>query len=410
MGELKATAVENVFPGVEIQASVAEGILTDQFAHRPAWIFGAELFITLILGILFIFIFPYFGPRSLTLFMIVVPLLLFFIDSWVQEQTGLIIYLLIPIAFTVILAMMYIVYGYLFETRKRERLKEMFGQYVPEKHIDEMLGSEGNYGLYGEEREMTVLFADIRNFTAISEPLSASDLKKMLNEFFTPMTEIIFKHRGTIDKYVGDMIMAFWGAPLKDKNHAQHAIKAALDMRKALAPLNTRFAEKGWAKINIGMGLNSGVMNIGDMGSKFRRNYTVLGDTVNLASRTEGLTKYYGVDIIVTENIQTHQPSFIFRKLDRVRVKGKKTGLEIYELLCTVKELTPSLREEIDLHHEALNAYFNQAWQKSETLFRKLHELHPHAKLYKLYLERIAEFKRNAPPADWDGIYTHAFK
>jgi adenylate cyclase len=301
-------------------------------------------------------------------------------------------------------------YGYLFETRKREHLKEMFGQYVPEEHIDEMLKASGNYAMLGEDREMTVLFADIRNFTSISETMTASELKDMLNEFFTPMTEIIFKHEGTIDKYIGDLIMAFWGAPLKDKKHAEHALAAALEMQNAVDKLKKVFAERGWAEVNIGIGLNSGIMSVGDMGSRFRRNYTVLGDAVNLGSRVEGLTKYYGVKIMTTESTQQDQKKFIFRQLDRVRVKGKKVGVNIFEVVAYKTPAQEKLLQEMTLSDLALNNYFNQQWEAAEKLFTELHIAHPDTKFYSLYLNRIQEFKQNPPPTDWDGVYAHANK
>jgi len=411
LGDLKTTAIQNIFPGVEIQATIADGILTDNFSYKPAWSLGAELFLTVFLGTILAFTFPYLGPRGLSFFIITIPIGLFFLNNWLWDKTGLIISIFAPLVFTIILGVVDMIYGYLFETRRREHLKEMFGQYVPAKHIDEMLTSSGKeLGLSGEDREMTVLFADIRNFTTISEPLSAIQLKEILNEFFTPMTEIIFKHRGTIDKYVGDMIMAFWGAPLKDKRHATHALSAALDMQRALAKLRPQFAEKKWPDIHIGIGLNSGLMSVGDMGSKFRRNYTVLGDEVNLASRVEGLTKFYGVGIIVTEHTQHQQQIFVFRKLDRVRVKGKKLGIEIFEPICRITEETPELALELQLYHSALDYYFAQDWEKAETIFTELSQAHPDTKLYSLYLKRIAEFKHIPPPSPWDGVYTHTEK
>ncbi|MEO8402181.1 MAG: adenylate/guanylate cyclase domain-containing protein [Gammaproteobacteria bacterium] len=410
LGDLKATAIENIFPGVEIQATIADGILTDNFSYKPAWSLGAEIFTTLFLGILLIFIFPYLGPRTLLLLAIVIPVSLIFANNWLWDKTGLLVSILIPMVFSVMLAVINVVYGYLFETLKRERLKEMFGQYVPAKHIDEMLTSSGSYGLYGEDREMTVLFADIRNFTSISEPLSATQLKEMLNEFFTPMTEVIFQHRGTIDKYVGDMIMAFWGAPLKDKRHAQHAVSAALDMQHAVDKLKPQFAAKGWAEVNIGIGLNSGIMSVGDMGSKFRRNYTVLGDAVNLASRVESLTKFYGAKIMVTESTALDQKYFVFRKVDRVQVKGKYIAIEIYEVLCRKKELTLELKQELALYHSAQELYFQQQWENARIIFSELSVSHPNSVLYKLYLDRIEHFLQNPPPSDWNGVYIHLAK
>ncbi len=409
-GDLRATAIQNVFPGVEIQATIADGILTNNFSYTPAWALGAEMFLTILFGVIFIFLFPYLGPRLLATFIIGIPIILIFFNHLLWNKTGLIISILIPMLFSVTLAIINIVYGHLFETRKREQLKEMFGQYVPATHIDKMLSNPDEYTLYGEDREMTVLFSDIRNFTTISEPLAAAQLKDLLNAFFTPMTEIIFNHRGTIDKYVGDLLMAFWGAPLFDKNHAAHAISAALDMQIAVEKLKPVFKEKEWAEIEIGIGINSGIMSVGDMGSKFRRNYTVLGDAVNLASRIEALTKFYGVKLVVTENTQANQPNFIFRKVDRVRVKGKKNGIEIYEVLGRKKELTPELAKELELYHTALQHYFNQEWEKAHIILSELHKARPAVTLYSLYLYRIEEFEKNPPPKDWDGIYTHASK
>jgi adenylate cyclase len=224
------------------------------------------------------------------------------------------------------------------------------------------------------------------------------------------MTEIIFKHNGTIDKYIGDLIMAFWGAPMRDPQHAENAIAAALEMQEAVEKLKPIFAERGWAEVNIGIGLNTGVMSVGDMGSEFRRNYTVLGDAVNLGSRVEGLTKFYGVKIMTTESTQKNQATFLFRQLDRVRVKGKKQGISIYEVICQRAYASAELIEEVKLSEVAITHYFNQNWDKSEHLFAELHTLHPHTRLYKLYLERLAEFKSNPPDSSWDGIYAHASK
>jgi adenylate cyclase len=255
-----------------------------------------------------------------------------------------------------------------------------------------------------------VLFADIRGFTTISEGMKASDLKDMLNSIFTPMTEQIFKHKGTIDKYVGDLIMAFWGAPLKDKNHAQHAIAAALDMQETIIKMAPELAAKNLPKIEMGIGLNSGMMSVGDMGSKFRRNYTVLGDEVNLASRIEGLTKFYGVNIMVTEHTQVDQKIFAFKLLDKVKVRGKNKGILIYEVVCRNKALTPQLIQELETHHHAITLYFDKSFTKAEALFEELHVQHPETKIYKLYLTRLAEFKVTPPGDEWDGIFTHTSK
>jgi adenylate cyclase len=409
-GDLKATAIQSTFPGIEIQATIADGILKNNFSYKPAWSVGAEIVLTLVLGGILLFVFPYLGPRTLSIITLIIPTVLIFLNSWLWEKTGLIISIFAPILLVVSLALTNIICGYLFETRRRERLKEMFGQYVPPTHIDEMLKSSGNYGLYGEDREMTVLFADIRNFTAISEKMSAAELKEMLNQFLTPMTATIFNNHGTIDKYVGDLIMAFWGAPLKDKRHAQHAMQAAIDMQKNLTAINQNFNEKGWAMIQIGIGLNSGLMTVGDMGSTFRRNYTVLGDAVNLASRVEGLTKYYGAKIIVTAETFKNHKNLFFRLLDKVKVKGKQNGIAIYELLGRQSEASAEFLIEIKDYHLALDFYFQREWAQAQRLFGLLTLQYPNSRLYSLYLQRCDEFLSSPPAPDWDGVYTHLTK
>lgn len=410
LGDLKPTAVDSSLPGVEIHASIADGILTDNFSYKPTWAVGVEVILTLVLGSLFAFSFPFLGPRVIAVVLLIVPTGLIFGNNLLWGHTGLIISNFFPIVLSLLLAIVNIVYGYVFETRKREHLKSIFGQYVPAEHINEMLKASGSYGMYGEDREMTVLFADIRNFTAISEHMSASQIKEMLNDLFTPMTEIIFKHHGTIDKYVGDLIMAFWGAPLKDKWHTQHAIEAALEMQEAIKLLQPDLTAHGWPEMQIGIGLNSGVMSVGDMGSKFRRNYTVLGDAVNLASRVEGLSKYYGVKIILTEYARKHQKKFLFRQLDRVRVKGKSTGIDIYEVVCEKALATPEVLREVEFSQMALNCYFGEEWVRAKDLFTELHAAHPDVVLYKLYLKRLAIFEKEPPENDWGGIFTHTAK
>lgn len=410
LGDLKATAIENPFPGVEIQASMANGILMDSFSYRPGWTFGANLFLTILFGIISSITFPFMGPRSLGLVIVVVPTSMLLLNNYIWEATGLVLSFLIPVLLVILSAILNMLWGYLFETRKREQLKEMFGQYVPEDHIDEMLVATSDYGLHGEDRDMSVLFADIRSFTTVSEKLTASQLVDMLNTFFTPMTKVIFDNRGTIDKYVGDLIMAFWGAPLKDENHAENAIESALAMQEQVDIMQETLKKNNWPEIQIGIGVNSGIMSVGDMGSQYRRNYTVLGDNVNLGSRVEGLTKFYGVKIIVTEYSQKNQDKFVFRKLDRVRVKGKEKGVEIFDVVCRKSELTPELESELKQYHAGLEAYFDQKWEDAYHIMNMLHQQHPETKVYKLYIDRINEYKTHPVPENWDGIYIHVTK
>lgn len=408
LGDLKPTAIQNPFPGVEIQASIANGLLLNQFSYIPPWALGASLVLTLCLGLIAAFIFPYLGPYVLGILLVTLPPALMSLNIWIWKQTGLVLSFLPCIFLIILIAILNILYGYLFESRHRARLKEMFGQYVPEGHIDEMLKSKGDYGLEGENREMSVLFSDIRGFTSISEKMTASEVKSMLNEFFTPMTEIIFKHKGTIDKYVGDLIMAFWGAPLKDAEHANNAIASAVQMQKTIRALHPVFAQKHLPAIEMGIGINSGIMSIGDMGSAFRRNYTVLGDAVNLASRVESLTKYYGMQILITENTKTDSPKFIFQEIDKVRVKGKKEGVQLLTVYDAF-EVSEGFKNSLKQWEKALFFYYQKNWNEAEMILKDLQEASLNI-LRNLYLERIAHFKENPPAEDWDGTFTHVSK
>ncbi|MDD9896133.1 MAG: adenylate/guanylate cyclase domain-containing protein [Gammaproteobacteria bacterium] len=275
-----------------------------------------------------------------------------------------------------------------------------------------MLEDPDNYTFDGESKELTVFFCDIRDFTTISEALSASELKILLNEFFTPITEIVFKHNGTIDKYVGDMVMAFWGAPLDDPNHRSNAIRATLEILDKVEEMKPFFAEKGYPEIAIGCGLNSGFMNVGDMGSSYRRSYTVLGDAVNLGSRLEGLTKFYGIKFLVgQETARPLMDQFLFRSIDRVKVKGKHEAIECYEPMGELAEVSDEVNARVAEYHTALDAYLQQNWVEAEQKFNALSVKEPDTLLYKVYLKRIYTLLReDTLPEDWDGAFTHTSK
>jgi adenylate cyclase len=257
---------------------------------------------------------------------------------------------------------------------------------------------------------MTVLFSDVRGFTTISEGLDPKALSRLMNEFLTPMTRVIHKHRGTIDKYMGDAIMAFWGAPLNDPYHAKNALLAGMEMIKVLEEQQPRFQERGWPEIKIGVGLSTGTMTVGNMGSEFRMAYTVLGDTVNLGSRLEGLTKQYGVSMIVSEAVTEAVPEFEYLELDRVRVKGKDKPVTIYEPLGFSIELDKDTRSEAKRFNKALVLYREQNWDMAEREIFSLSQSNPKRAVYKIYLDRIMYFRNNPPGENWDGVFIHTSK
>jgi adenylate cyclase len=257
---------------------------------------------------------------------------------------------------------------------------------------------------------MTVLFSDVRGFTSISEGLDPKALSQLMNEFLTPLTEVIYRRRGTIDKYMGDCVMAFWGAPVPDSEHARNAVLAGLEMHRKLRELRPIFHTRNWPEIHIGVGINTGRMSVGNMGSRIRLAYTVMGDAVNLASRLEGITKEYGADIIVGEDTQKAVPDVVFREVDRVRVKGKDVAVAIYEPLGLQGEVDAERMEERESFHQALTLYREQRWDEAEVVLERLHEKQPDARLYRTFLERITILRAHPPGHDWDGAFTFTSK
>jgi adenylate cyclase len=312
--------------------------------------------------------------------------------------------------FLVILFVAHALYGFFIESRGKRHLSRMFSQYIPPELVEEMDLQQEAYSMDSDSRELTVMFSDVRGFTSISEGLNPKDLSQLMNEFLTPMTRIIHTHRGTIDKYMGDAIMAFWGAPVNDAQHARHALDAALAMNNALAALNTEFTRRSWPALRIGIGINTGNMNVGDMGSEFRRAYTVMGDAVNLGSRLEGLTKEYAVTVICSDTTRAAVPEFGYLELDLVRVKGKEQPVGIYEPLGLKDAVDKTLRSLLTRHKQALAYYRSQNWDGAEREFFTLQQAMPERALYRLYLDRIAYFRAHPPGESWDGVFTFTTK
>jgi adenylate cyclase len=286
----------------------------------------------------------------------------------------------------------------------------LFGQYVPSELVEEMAKHPESVSMEGESREMTILFSDVRGFTTISEGLDPKELSLLMNEFLTPLSRIVYKYRGTIDKYMGDCIMAFWGAPLPDKAHARNAILAGMDMLATLQALQPHFKERGWPEIHIGVGINTGSVSVGNMGSEMRVAYTVMGDEVNLASRLEGITKQYGVGIIVGENTRNIVTDLLYRELDHVRVKGKDKPVAIYQPITLASEASKALLDEVKLFHEVRRLYRRQDWDQAELQLMNLQRIAPGTALYGIYKERVDYFRKNPPNAEWDGVFVFQTK
>jgi len=402
---------DSVFPGVEVHANVIAGLLDGHFPAEPPWALGANVALLMTLGLMSVFIVPFIQPVAIILISLLMLVLVTALNLWVWTGYGWVLAIVAPLLLIILIGTADLAYGFLTEARGRRQLKAVFGQYVPPEIVDEMnQDPDGNFALEGESRELSVLFCDIRGFTTISESLAADELKQMLNYFFTPMTRIIFERRGTIDKYVGDMIMAFWGAPVQDPQHHQHAVLGALAMLDKLVEMQPELSKRGWPKIEIGVGINSGMMNVGDMGSEYRRAYTVIGDAVNLGSRLEGLTKYYGVRLIVSESTREGLDGIVLRTLDRVQVKGKNEPVDIYEPVGESATVSAKLLQEVEESNRAMTYYFAADWVQARSAFQALDDAHPERKMYGLYLERIQTLEEQGIKAGWDGAFRHTSK
>jgi len=410
MQDLRTTPVGSIYPGVEIHANVIAGILDSSFRWEPAYTVAAEMITVIAFGLLSSLFLPFLSPVISTVMTALLGFLAVAFNFYMWEVELHVL----PLAMTLYtLFAIYIInmlLGYLFETRTRSHMDSLFGQYVPPDLVKEMSQDPENYSLASQKRELSVLFTDIRGFTTISEGLDAAELSALMDEYLTPMTRIVHETHGTIDKYIGDAVMAFWGAPVFHPEHADQAVGAGLAMLEALEKLNVDFQKKNWPEIKIGVGINTGMMSVGNMGSRFRKAYTVLGDVVNLGSRLEGITKMYGVSFLVSETTAHSAARYAYREIDSVRVKGKERGVTIFEPLGLKEELPREVLDRADRFRDFLNLYRNQDWDGAEGILRELLVAEPDCYLYNLYLERIAHFHENPPGGDWDGVFTFMTK
>jgi adenylate cyclase len=408
LADLRVTPFSSSFPGVEIHAHMIAGMLDGDTGYTPPWAQDAILAAILIVGLALALALPLIGPVygfGLTLVLLGAMAGAQYAawqQHWVLPLAG-------PLLTVLGLYLLSTAYGFLAETRHKRQITKLFGQYVPPELADEMSRDPTNYSMEGQSREMTVLFSDIRGFTNFSEKLPPTELAEVLNSYLGTMTSIVHKHRGTIDKYIGDAVMAFWNAPLDMPNHAEAAVQTALDMQAALPALNEQFAARDWPHVKIGVGVNTGRMSVGNMGSAFRMSYTVMGDAVNLGSRLEGITKQYSVGILATQTTVDADSSHFFMKIDDVRVKGKEQPVAIYEPLGLKETLDPAEIDRAKRFEQAFAAYQQQQWEPSETLLRALNSESPRP-LYDIYLERIAHFRETPPPENWDGVFVYTTK
>lgn len=405
LADLRSTPFQPGFPGVEIQATVIYALLHPELIPvTPEWLDALVILELLFLGIAMLGLYPYLQPYGMLVFGAALTVSVMSFNAWLWTYQHLNTPLLPPLLLVLALSAFFGLERLINEYRQRQRIQNMFGQYVPAEHIDQLLANTKlKASMESERREMTVLFSDIRQFTPLAEQLSTTQVQQFLNAYLTPLTSIIFQYQGTVDKYVGDMMMAFWNAPLPDAAHAEHAVLAALAMQDALVEMQPQFAELGLQQeVRAGIGIHSGEMTVGDMGSAYRRAYTVLGDAVNLASRLQELTKYYQVTTLVSLETVRLCPQLAFRVLDHVRVRGRHEAVKIYQPLGFSHELDAVEHLRLVQHNAALQAYFAGDWWTAKNSLEAITDP-PLSHYYALILQRMRETAYQAP-STWEGI------
>ncbi|MES2683664.1 MAG: adenylate/guanylate cyclase domain-containing protein [Pseudomonadota bacterium] len=409
--DLRVTPVGAADPGVEVHANLISGMLDGRVKQKAPYYNGIHAMLLLVIASVLGFGASRLAPLANGALALGLIAGITGLAMALWSYGNFIIPLGTPILFSALLFLLLTFYGYFIESANVRQVSKQFGEYIPPEMVEMLASNPALASEEGDKRNMTVLFSDVRGFTTISEKLDSKELTKLMNQFLTPLTRVIREHRGTVDKYMGDAIMAFWGAPIPDENHATNALLAGMAMTKVVRDLDADFEAKGWPKLYIGVGLNSGDMTVGNMGSEYRRAYTVLGDAVNLGSRLEGLTKEYGVYFIVSEATRNAGPKdWAYRELDFVKVKGKNEPVAIYEPLGPKDAIDPALRNDLARHRGAMKLYRSQLWDQAEVELANLSlSGRPH-KIYDIFLERIQYLREHPPGAKWDGSFTATHK
>ena len=413
--DIRTTPTEKIIPGVEVHVQLIESALHKKWLSRPNYFNAAEMALVLVGGLLMVILVPMVGAKWTMMLFVVVAGGAGGTSWYLFDQHRLLFdagYAIIAIG---LLYTTLTYTGYAKEEANRRQVRDAFAHYLSPDMVERLAEEPDKLKLGGELREMTMLFCDVRGFTTISEQFDAVGLTKLINKLLTPLTNVILKNRGTVDKYMGDCIMAFWNAPMDDPNHARNGCMSALSMLHEMEPLNERLqkeAETDGRKhvpLKVGLGLNTGPVVVGNMGSDQRFDYSVLGDNVNLASRLEGQSKSYGVNIVLGANTRALVPELATIELDKIQVKGKTVGINIFALLGDETiEQNSDFRVLRGHHDQMLAAYRAKDWEKARKKLKECRILcEPYGldELYDLYEERIADYEAAPPPPDWDGTY-----
>jgi len=414
MKDLRATPLDPAAAGVSLHAEALETILTGNFLNRPDFAHGLEVVASFLLGLLLIWLLPKWGSIwcAVLTFAAIVGVVggawyAFDVYNWLLD----------PIYFSVVILVIYLTQSliiFLATEAERARVRGAFGMYLSPALVEQLASDPEQLKLGGEMKDISIMFCDVRGFTSISELYDPEGLTQLINKFLTPMTQVIMDRMGTIDKYMGDCIMAFWNAPVDVPTHVAEACNSALTMFEKLEELNTELEQeavsnnKEFRPLKIGIGLNTGSCCVGNMGSSQRFDYSILGDDVNLCSRLEGQSKGYGVDIVISETTKMAASEFATIELDLIQVKGKTVPVRIFALIGNSEvQASEWFKDMSTVHAELISEYRNQNWKKAKTLVSKARKAagEKFDGLYDLFDARIEEYKANPPGLDWDGVF-----
>jgi adenylate cyclase len=393
------------FPGVEVHANMIDDILYQHFIRRglPQYLTDIAFLILFSLGVGILF--SVLTPLRATLLLTGSLFLFFWLTYYWFAHYRMWVADFLPMTTLIITYVGIVSYRFFFEEGEKRKVRSAFSQYMHPGLINQILNRPEALRLGGEEKELTALFADIRGFTTLSEGLEPASLVDLLNEYLSEMTEVIFKNWGTLDKYIGDAIMAFWGAPYPQTDHALRACRTGLEMLQALERLQASWELRGMPRLDICVGINTGTMLVGNMGSKRRFNFTVIGDSVNLASRLEGLNRQFGTDIIISEGtLHQVKGQVVARELDLIRVKGKTQPVQVYELRGLAADL-PRHSDLVGRFAMGLEAYRNAQWNTAIEIFEALARDYPQDAPSHVFLKRCRDLLTRPPEGSWDGVF-----
>ncbi len=420
--DLRSTPLDPAMAGVEVHAQALEQMISGMYLTRADWIEGAELVLMAVIGLILLLVISHLNALAGAAFMLVSLGAAFTLSWYGFRDMRILVEPVTPAIAIVLLYFSETLRRFIATEQERSRIRHAFGLYMSPALLDQLAAEPEKLRLGGETREISVMFCDIREFSAISENLPPVELTQFINRFLTPMTETVLHSGGTIDKYMGDCIMALWNAPLMQENHAENAVRTALAMRKQLARFNEEVGQDPQythvpLPVRMGIGINTGECCIGNIGSSLRFEYSALGNEVDLASRVEALCKIYGVDILIGPGTHAGIPMLPTLEMDLIRVKGKTSAVHVHAVMGDEElKSSPIFTKLAAEHEEMLWAYRGGKWDES---FRALKAAREYAfkidtlrlsMLYRLYEERLIHFRRNPPPPGWDGVFTQSVK